>query len=74
MIFGKKGRAEPRLFFFGQTRTTQMKQTTEAFSGQKNCMTPASAIRRFFAACMAFALSVAPAFAQEEGKESGMFE
>ena len=37
-------------------------------------MTPASAIRRFLAACMAFTLSVAPAFAQEEGKESGMFE
>ena len=37
-------------------------------------MTPASAIRRFLAACMAFTLSVAPAFAQEEGKESGMFD
>ncbi len=42
-----------------------MKQTTEAFSGQKNCVTPASAIRRFLVACMAFTLSVAPAFAQE---------
>jgi AGCS family alanine or glycine:cation symporter len=51
-----------------------MKQTTEAFSGQKNCMTPAGIARRFFAACMAFTLSVAPAFAQEEGKESGMFD
>ena len=37
-------------------------------------MTSASAIRRFLAACMAFALSVASAFAQEEGKESGMFD
>jgi len=60
--------------FFGQTRTTEMKQTTETFSGQKKCVTPASAIRRFLAACMAFTLSVAPAFAQEEGKESGMFD
>ncbi len=37
-------------------------------------MTPAGIVRRFFAACMAFTLSVAPAFAQEEGKESGMFD
>ncbi len=37
-------------------------------------MTPAGIARRFFAACMAFALSVAPAFAQEEGKDSGIFE
>jgi len=37
-------------------------------------MTPAGIARRFFAACMAFTLSVAPAFAQEEGKESGMFD
>ena len=74
MIFGKKGRAEPRLFFFGQTRTTEMKQTTEAFSGQKNCVTPASAIRRFLAACMAFTLSVAPAFAQEAEDEKGVFD
>jgi AGCS family alanine or glycine:cation symporter len=51
-----------------------MKRDTGAFSGQKSCMTPAGIVRRFFAACMAFTLSVAPAFAQEEGKESGMFD
>ena len=37
-------------------------------------MTPASAIRRFLAACMAFALSVAPAFAQEAEDEKGVFD
>ena len=37
-------------------------------------MTPASAIRRFFAACMAFTLSVAPAFAQEAEDEKGVFD
>ena len=51
-----------------------MKQTTEAVSGQKDYMTPAGIARRFFAASMAFTLSVTPAFAQEEGKESGMFD
>ena len=51
-----------------------MKQTTEAFSGQKNCVTPASAIRRFLAACMAFTLSAAPAFAQEAEDEKGVFD
>ncbi|SVE30856.1 uncharacterized protein METZ01_LOCUS483710, partial [marine metagenome] len=49
-----------------------MKQTTEPFSGQKNCMTPAGIARRFFAACMAFTLSVAPAFAQEAEDEKGV--
>jgi AGCS family alanine or glycine:cation symporter len=49
-----------------------MKQTTEAFSGRKNCVTPASAIRRFLVACMAFTLSVAPAFAQEAEDEKGV--
>jgi AGCS family alanine or glycine:cation symporter len=51
-----------------------MKQTTEAFSGQKNCVTPANAIRRFLAACMAFTLSAAPAFAQEAEDEKGVFD
>ena len=51
-----------------------MKKTTEAFSGQKNCITPAGIDCRFFAACIAFTLSVAPAFAQKEGNESGMFD
>lgn len=50
-----------------------MKQTTEAFSEKKKCVTSASVIRRFLVVCMAFNLSVAPAFAQELAKEGGMF-
>ena len=51
-----------------------MKRDTGAFSGQKSCMTPAGIVRRFFAACMAFTLSVAPAFAQEAEDEKGVFD
>ena len=51
-----------------------MTQTTEAYSGQKNCIAPAGIARRFFAVCVAFTLSAAPAFAQEAGKKSVIFE
>ena len=51
-----------------------MKQTTEACSEKKKCVMSASVIRRFLVVCMAFNLSVAPAFAQEFPKEGGMFD
>ena len=37
-------------------------------------MTPTGIIRRFFAVCVAFTLSAAPAFAQEAEKERGVFD
>ena len=51
-----------------------MTQTTEAYSGQKNCIAPAGIARRFFAVCVAFTLSAAPAFAQAAGKKTDIFE
>jgi len=41
---------------------------------QNNCITSAGITCRFFAACMAFTLSVAPAFAQEAEEEKGVFD
>ena len=51
-----------------------MKRDTEAFSGQKNYFLSVSVIRRFFVVFMAFAFSIAPAFAQESSKGGGMFD
>ena len=41
---------------------------------QNNCITSTGIPRRFFAACMAFTLSVAPALAQEEEEGKGVFD
>ncbi len=51
-----------------------MKQTTESFLEQKKYFLPVSVIRRFLTLFMAFALSVAPAFAQEAEDEKGVFD